>query len=102
MTVLVDCRDLVTAKSKNPVIHSGIRTATAFAINTLLLADTSGNLMVWNLFVHYFKFKKPTPFLNIMRKWNKICMSYDFEANEAQVAFNGIVSELVREAFKKQ
>ena len=29
------------------------------------------------------------------RKWNRICVSYDFQKNQAQVAFSGKVSDLV-------
>ena len=28
--------------------------------------------------------------------WNKFCLSYDFEKNEAQAAFNGQVSDLIK------
>ena len=31
------------------------------------------------------------------RKWNRLCVSYDFLKNQAQVAFAGKVSELVVE-----
>ena len=31
------------------------------------------------------------------RKWSKLCVSYDFEKNEAQAAFNGAVSPLVKD-----
>ena len=29
--------------------------------------------------------------------WNKLCISYDFEKNEAQAAFNGQVSDLIKD-----
>ena len=29
------------------------------------------------------------------RKWNRLCFSYDFQKNQAQVAFSGTVSELI-------
>ena len=29
--------------------------------------------------------------------WNRLCISYDFEKNEGQVAFNGQVSELIKD-----
>ena len=29
--------------------------------------------------------------------WNKFCLSYDFEKNEAQAAFNGQVSDLIKD-----
>ena len=31
----------------------------------------------------------------LFRKWNKLCVSYDFQKNQAQVALNGTVSELI-------
>ena len=44
----------------------------------------------------YFKFNKSIPYINILRKWNKFCMSYDFEKNEAQASINGISSPLYK------
>ena len=32
---------------------------------------------------------------NYCRKWNRLCVSYDFQKNQAQVAFGGKVSELI-------
>ena len=32
----------------------------------------------------------------MLRKWNKFCISFDFEKNEAQTAFNGRVSALIK------
>ena len=29
--------------------------------------------------------------------WNKFCLSYDFQKNEAQAAFNGQVSDLIKD-----
>ena len=36
-----------------------------------------------------FKPSRLVPFINILRKWSKFCISYDFEKNEAQGAING-------------
>ena len=36
-----------------------------------------------------FKPKDSVPFINILKKWSKFCISYDFEKNEAQAAING-------------
>ena len=33
----------------------------------------------------------------ICRMWNKFCISYDFEKNEAQAAFNGQVSDVIKD-----
>ena len=37
------------------------------------------------------------PIFSPCRKWSKLCVSYDFERNEAQAAFNGAVSPLVKD-----
>ena len=42
------------------------------------------------------KLRNPVPFMNIMRKWNKMCVSFDFEKNEAQAAINGRPTDLIR------
>ena len=34
-------------------------------------------------------------FIITCRKWNRLCVSYDFQKNQAQVAFSGKVSELI-------
>ena len=47
--------------------------------------------------VHFFSLNNSFPYVNILRKWNKFCISFDFEKNEAQTAFNGRVSTLVRD-----
>ena len=41
---------------------------------------------------HEFRFREPLERLaNILRKWSKLCISFDFDRNEAQMAFNGKV-----------
>ena len=35
--------------------------------------------------------------MTTFRKWNRLCVSYDFKKNQAQVAFSGKVSELIVE-----
>ena len=67
--------------------------------NTIIIILGSGEngiLYVSNLDVHSFKLNHTTLYNNILGKWSKVCLSYDFELNEAQVAFNGEVSALVR------
>ena len=34
---------------------------------------------------------------DIFRKWNRLCVSYDFMKNEAQLAFSGHVSQLIKD-----
>ena len=46
--------------------------------------------------VHEFKINHKIKYHNILRKWSKLCVSYDFEKNEARVGFNGKVSDLVQ------
>ena len=41
-------------------------------------------------------FNHSTTYQNILRKWSKVCVAYDFEKNEAQAAFNGVVSPLIK------
>ena len=42
---------------------------------------------------HEFRFQEPLERLaNILRKWSKLCISFDFDRNEAQLAFNGKVT----------
>ena len=47
--------------------------------------------------VHTFKTDRMFPYNNLLNKWNKFCISYDFVNNEAQVGFNGRVSELIKD-----
>ena len=37
----------------------------------------------------------PSSLIIFCRKWNRLCVSYDFQKNQAQVAFGGKVSELI-------
>ena len=46
--------------------------------------------------VHHFQLNNSFPYVNILRKWNKFCIAFDFEKNEGQTAFNGRVSRLIR------
>ena len=34
-------------------------------------------------------------FIITCRKWNRLCVSYDFKKNQAQVAFGGKISDLI-------
>ena len=44
---------------------------------------------------HEFRFREPLERLaNILRKWSKLCISFDFDRNEAQMAFNGKVRQV--------
>ena len=63
-------------------------------IINVLMKDANGILFVRAIDVHDFTFNHSTLYNNILRKWNKLCMSYDFDKNEAQVGFNGKVADL--------
>ena len=70
-------------------------------------------MKIWARDVHYFSSDNNMPYHNILRcggmlynllsnfyiitsrKWNRLCVSYDFPKNEAQVAFGGKVSTLI-------
>ena len=46
---------------------------------------------------HEFRFREPLERLaNILRKWSKLCISFDVDRNEVRAAFNGRVSHMVR------
>ena len=45
-----------------------------------------------NIDGHSFEFDHNIKYNNILGKWSKMCISYNFETNEAQAAFNGKVS----------
>ena len=70
----------------------------------------NGTLDIWAKGVHSFPFNISFPnilrcilylvlyssfWLYNCRKWNRLCFSYDFQKNQAQVAFSGKVSELI-------
>ena len=84
--------------------------------STILIADDNGALNIRALDVHSFKLNDSIPYVNILRlvgwcvgwslydpvsclirMWNKFCVSYDFEENQAQAAFNGQVSDLIQD-----
>ena len=85
-------------------------------IGILLQPDEDEMLAVWSMDVHVFRFNHSIPYVNILRKWSRFCISYDFEENQAQVksdernkmnffmvhiysnqvSINGLVSDLVK------
>ena len=62
----------------------------------ITLTNEDSYLVVWADDVHSFKINHTIKYHNILRKWSKLCVSYDFEKNEAMAAFNGKVSDLVK------
>ena len=50
--------------------------------------DSDGFLRVNSVDVLKYKLNQSIPYINILRKWNKFCISYDFEENQAQVSIN--------------
>ena len=64
-------------------------------ISSMLQADENGAVRIVALDVHSFNLNDSIPYNNILRMWNKFCISYDFEKNEAQAAFSGQVTKLI-------
>ena len=69
---------------------------TPYTYPVITLANDDSYLVVRADDVHSFKINHTIKYHNILRKWSKLCVSYDFEKNEARVGFNGKVSELVK------
>ena len=69
--------------------------ATNVVINLFRSGD-NGVLILRNMDGNTFTFNHNTTYLNILRKWSKVCIAYDFEKNEGQAAFNGVVSALIK------
>ena len=70
------------------------------ASNIIILTLSQGEdgiLYLENPSLHEFHFNHETSYINILRKWSRFCISYNFERNEAQAAFNGIVTELKKD-----
>ena len=75
--------------------------------------DDTGELKIMAAYVHLFTFYESIASVNILRssfkifyfmylsfyhrKWSRLCISYDFLKNEAQLAFSGHVTALVRD-----
>ena len=49
------------------------------------------------IFIHILKIFFIIIFYIYNRKWSRFCISYDFLKNEAQLAFSGHVSQLVKD-----
>ena len=69
---------------------------TPYTYPVINLANEDSYLVVRADDVHSFKINHTIKYHYILRKWSKLCVSYDFEKNEARVGFNGKVSELVK------
>ena len=46
--------------------------------------------------MHKFSFNNSFLYNNLLRKWSKLCISFDVDRNEVRAAFNGRVSHMVR------
>ena len=62
-----------------------------------MIINEDGLMRVWAADVHTFQINQTIPYRNLLRKWSKLCVSYDFEKNEAQAAFNGRVSTVAKD-----
>ena len=67
-----------------------------YSYPVVTLANEDSYLVIRADDVHSFKINHTIKYHNILRKWSKLCVSYDFEKNEARAAFNGKVSNLVK------
>ena len=65
-------------------------------LTNLLKIGDGGVVELHNMDGETFHFNHSTTYLNILRKWSKVCIAYDFEKNEGQAAFNGVVSPLIK------
>ena len=63
----------------------------------IMIINEDGLMRVWAADVHTFQINQTIPYRNLLRKWSKLCVSYDFEKNEAQAAFNGRVSNVAKD-----
>ena len=63
-------------------------------IINVLQNNGEDSLTFVNIDVHTFEFDHNITYNNILGKWSRMCISYNFELNEAQAAFNGKVSAL--------
>ena len=63
-------------------------------IINVLQSNGENALTFVNIDVHTFEFDHNITYENILGKWSRMCISYNFELNEAQAAFNGKVSAL--------
>ena len=82
----VDIRTTLTEKNRD--LPSNLNWPSVYA-------TTSGN-SVGVQSIHWFKLKNKYPNINNLRKWSHVCYSFDFPANELQIALNGEVSEKVK------
>ena len=62
----------------------------------ILIKNEDGLARIYADAVHLFQINQTIPYRNLLRKWSKLCLSYDFQKNEAQAAFNGRVSNIVK------
>ena len=63
-------------------------------IINVLQNNGEDSLTFVNIDVHTFEFDHNITYNNILGKWSRMCISYNFDLNEAQAAFNGKVSAL--------
>ena len=70
-------------------------------IAIILKLGKDGRLLIRQSEIIENLFTMDIPFINILRKWNKFCVSYDFQENQAQVALNGKVSNILKNPLTK-
>ena len=68
-------------------------------VSVTLSSNKEGLVTVLLIDALEYSFEKSIPYMNMLRKWNKFCASFDFKENQAQFAFNGLVSNIVKPEF---
>ena len=78
------------------LVPADYKTREVYSYPVIVLNNADSFLDVRADDVHSFIFNHSIKYHNILRKWSKLCVSYDFEKNEARAGYNGRVSELVK------
>ena len=65
-------------------------------VSVTLSSNEEGLVTVLLIDAVEYSFENSIPYMNMLRKWNKLCASFDFKENQAQFSFNGIVSNIVK------
>ena len=66
-------------------------------VAVLYEADKDGFFKIYSLDVVRFDIEPQFQFTNILGKWSKMCVAYDFDKNVGQAAFNGKTSNVVKD-----
>ena len=78
-------------------LRSTLSMDTPNAVILILSSDGDGMVQIDLVDVHEFKLDPPFPYNNLLQKWSKLCISFDFTKNEAQAGINGRVAKFVKD-----